>query len=237
MRLPRLTHTMGATLLDLLYPKRCVGCGREGRYFCDGCRAVLPWVPSPWCPQCGLHLAPGVPCSFCSTHELALDGLSSAFLYQSPMREALIALKYRGLTALSAELAALLANYVSKRTAFAAVDVIVPVPLHRSRQRERGYNQSEVVGRELGRLLGLPVNIKALSRLRSTAPQAQQASRDERLRNIEGAFAAQAEEAQGQRVLLLDDVCTTAATLNACALALRAAGAQAVWALTIAREE
>ena len=235
MRLPRLAYTMGATLLDLLYPKRCVGCGREGGYFCDACRAVLPWIPSPWCPQCGLHLAPGAPCSFCSAHELALDGLSSAFLYQSPVREAIIALKYRGLTALSAELAELLADHVSKRRF--AVDVIVPVPLHRSRQRERGYNQSEVVGRDLGRLLGLPINIKTLSRLRSTAPQAQQTSRDERLRNIEGAFAARAEVTQGQRVLLLDDVCTTGATLNACALALRAAGAQAVWGLTIAREE
>lgn len=235
MRLPRLAQTMGTTLLDLLYPKRCVGCGQEGRYFCGGCRAVLPWIPSPWCSQCGLHLAPGASCSFCSIHELALDGLSSAFLYLSPIREAIIALKYRGLTALSGELAELLVDHVRKRRF--DVDVIVPVPLHRSRQRERGYNQSEVIGRGLGRLLGLPVDIKALSRLRSTAPQAQQASRDERLRNIGGAFAAQKEAAQGQRVLLLDDVCTTGATLNACALALRAGGAQTVWGLTIAREE
>ena len=164
-----------------------------------------------------------------------MDGLSSAFLYQSPIREAIIALKYRGLTALSGELAELLADHVRKRRF--DVDVIVPVPLHRRRQRERGYNQSEVIGRGLGRLLGIPVDIKALSRLRSTAPQAQQASRDERLRNIEGAFAARRETVQGQRALLLDDVCTTGATLNACALALRAAGAQAVWGLTIAREE
>lgn len=235
MRLPQLARAIGATVLDLLYPRTCVGCGREGRYFCEGCRISLPWISAPWCLQCGLHLPDGKSCAFCAAHELTLDGLTSAFLYQPPVREALIALKYHGMSALSIELAELLAAHVAGKDL--PVDVIVPVPLHRSRRRERGYNQSEAIGKDLARMLGLAVQGDALVRTRSTSPQAQQASREERLRNMQDAFAPGPANVRGRRVLLLDDVCTTGATLNACAAALRAAGAKGVWGLTVAREE
>jgi ComF family protein len=114
------------------------------------------------------------------------------------------------------------------------VDVIVPVPLHPARLRRRGYNQAALLARELGRRVGLPVEERALQRVRATRSQMRLSAADRR-RNVQGAFRCADGRVRGRRVLLLDDVCTTGATLEACADALRAGGAESVWALTLAR--
>jgi ComF family protein len=116
-------------------------------------------------------------------------------------------------------------------------DVIVPVPLSGWRRRTRGYNQSEALARALARELGLPLAPRALSRRKHAPPQARSATAEERRRNVEGAFAARAEPVAGRRVLLLDDVTTTGATLRACAAALKEAGARSVYAVAFARED
>jgi ComF family protein len=116
------------------------------------------------------------------------------------------------------------------------VDVLVPVPLHRRRLRERGYNQSALLARELGKLTALPVVSDCLVRIRSAAPQARAATAAERRSNVAGAFTCCDARLEGRRVLLIDDVATTGATLNACAGALKAAGTVSVWALVLARE-
>jgi ComF family protein len=116
-------------------------------------------------------------------------------------------------------------------------EVIVPVPLTGRRRRERGFNQSALLARELGRDLGLPV-IEALSRRSSPRHQAQSTSAEERWRNVEGAFVgSQPEAVRGRRAVLIDDITTTGATLDACARALRVAGATQVSGLTLARED
>jgi ComF family protein len=112
---------------------------------------------------------------------------------------------------------------------------IVPVPLHRTRLRQRGYNQAELLARGLGQELGLPLAPGWLERPQAGQPQARTASREQRWHNTTGAFRARG-EANASGVLLVDDVCTTGATLNACAGALKAAGATGVWGLTLARE-
>ena len=222
-------------LLDLFFPRRCLGCGREGRYFCAQCKVGLPWIGPPWCPRCGLHLPEGLPCSGCQGQRLSLDGIRSAFLYHDPIRGALIAFKYRGVRAIGEELAMLLAQRLAAEPIPA--DVLVPVPLFPSRKRERGYNQADVLSRVLSPLVGLPVVPDALVRTRNTAPQARLTSRAARHENLAGAFLAGPESVAGQRVLVVDDVCTTGTTLNGCADVLRTAGATAVWGLTVAREE
>jgi len=117
-------------------------------------------------------------------------------------------------------------------------DVLVAVPLHSRRQRTRGYNQSLLLAREVSRRLDLPLAAEALFRRRDTPPQARAMEADARRRNVAGAFDCRPGAVAGRRVLLVDDVTTTGATLDACARALLAEGeASSVWALTFARED
>jgi len=114
-------------------------------------------------------------------------------------------------------------------------EAIIPVPLYPRRLRERGYNQAYLLAQGLGKLVGLPVEDDALVRVKDSAPQARARSAIERRQNVRDAFACN-QRLDGKQILLLDDVCTTGATLDACATALKAAGAGSVWGLTVARE-
>jgi ComF family protein len=115
-------------------------------------------------------------------------------------------------------------------------DAVVPVPLHPRRLKERGYNQSELLARELGKLISLPVVTGELIRKKNTLPQARTTSVEERRMNIAGAFACSSQRLRDRRVLLIDDVSTSATTLDACAAALKESGAISVWGLVVARE-
>ena len=115
-------------------------------------------------------------------------------------------------------------------------EVLVPVPLHSRRLRERGYNQSTLLARELGKLVVLPVIDNSLCRIKDSLPQARTTAIEERRDNVKGAFACRDEALKARNVILIDDVCTSGATLEACALALKAGGAIPVWGLTLARE-
>jgi ComF family protein len=114
-------------------------------------------------------------------------------------------------------------------------EVLIPVPLHPKRLRERGYNQATLLAREVSKLNGLPVDERLLLRQRDTITQARTASSMERRSNVHDAFICR-QELHGERILLIDDVCTTGATFDACAAALKAAGAGSVWGLTVASE-
>ena len=141
-------------------------------------------------------------------------------------------LKYRGIRAVSPELGQLLAEFLSSQPI--PGEVIVPVPLHRRRLRSRGYNQSALLARDLGKLTGLPVNEGLVVRIKDTPPQVS-LSRQERVQNVEGSFQCVG-DAVGQAVLLLDDVVTTGSTMSACSAALKEAGAVSVWGMALARE-
>ncbi len=150
------------------------------------------------------------------------------------MRQAIHQFKYNNLKVLALPLAQLLAEYLGARP-FPA-ETIVPVPLHWRRWRERGYNQSGLLARELGRLINLEVVEDTLSRVRDTPAQARAPDAETRRSNVLGVFACHDGKLAGGKVLLIDDVCTTGATLNSCAIALNKAGASSVWGLTLARE-
>jgi len=150
------------------------------------------------------------------------------------MRQAIYQLKYHNLRVLAAPLAELLRDYLIDNPMPA--EVLVPVPLHRKRLRERGYNQSRLLARELGKLAKLSVVDDCLIRQRHTVPQARTANVEERQDNIANAFACRDHRLQDKRVLLIDDVATSGATLDACATTLKTAGATSVWGLAMARE-
>jgi ComF family protein len=153
--------------------------------------------------------------------------------YGTPLREAIHAFKYDGTPGLAAPLAPLLVD--AWRNAALNADIIVPVPLHARRRRERGYNQSELLARGLGEACGVPVDTHLLTRERYTDQQALLKGA-ERRQNVQGAFAADA-RANGKLIVLVDDVLTSGATLTECANVLLNVGAASVSAVTLARAE
>jgi ComF family protein len=163
----------------------------------------------------------------------AFDALRSPYLYAGAARSAVLALKFRGVSAcassLAAPMAALLDGWAPD------VEAVVPVPLSGMRRRLRGYDQAELLAREVSRSGGIPLDARLLRRSKDVPPQARQADADSRHRNIAGAFTAVRPCAKG--VLLVDDVATTGSTLDACARALKDAGAERVYCLTFARED
>lgn len=173
------------------------------------------------------------PCPFCRELIGGLDGLRSPYRFEGLAREAIHRFKYQHLKALALPLAGLLAEYLKSHPIPA--EIVVPVPLHPRRLRERGYNQTELLARGLAKLLELPALHGCLVRRHHSLPQARTTSASQRRANVIGAFHS-GEGVSGKAVLLIDDVCTTGATLGACAQALKAAGAASVWGLTLARE-
>jgi len=231
--LPPLTR-LKKVALDLLFPQWCIGCGREGDYICGSCRQTLSVISPPVCPRCGRPQSRGMPCPECVDWSAEIDGIRAPFFFDGVIRQAIHQLKYRNLRALAIPLAELLHNYFMENPV--SGEVLVPVPLHRRRYRERGYNQSALLARGLGRLSGLPVVENSLVRRRYASPQARAASAGERRDNVAGAFACRDERLQGKEVILVDDVSTSGATLNTCAGILKSAGAGAVWGLVLAME-
>jgi ComF family protein len=225
-------RSLWSALLDLVYPPRCVGCQQPGPWLCPGCLAAIEPVPEPICRLCGDMVLTGDLCPPCRRRPLQIDGIRSVGLHQGPLREAVHGLKYHRQRHLAPVLAGLMAQRLQAESLPA--DVLVPVPLHPDRQRQRGYNQAALLA---GALAGpaLPVAAGCLVRTRATATQTH-LGRDDRMANVAGAFTCRNGDLAGRRVLLIDDVCTTGATLEACALACRQAGAASVWALTLSRQ-
>ena len=188
----------------------------------------------PLCPRCGRPQSSGVLCPSCVSWQAEIDGIRSPFRFDGVMRQAIYQLKYRNLRALAVPLAKLLQDYLT--TSHVPGEALVPVPLHQKRLRQRGYNQSCLLAQELGKLVNLPVIDDCLVRLRHTPPQARTSTVDERRSNAAGAFTCRDHRLQDKQVLLVDDVSTSGATLNACAAAIKATGASSVWGLALARE-
>lgn len=232
--MPRLRQ-LGAALVDFVFPLRCVGCGAWDTLLCDRCRAGLPSVTPPYCLRCGVpqpHGPLGV-CPDCLRSPLnALDAAWGCFQFDGVVRDAIHDLKYRSISALAEPLGELVGRGIQER--FPAATAVVPVPLHATRIRERGYNQAALLARAAGRTAGLPVWEDALRRVRATPSQTALDATGRR-ENVRGAFACQRPDVAGQNLVLVDDVITTGATLDACAAALKAAGAGSVWACALAR--
>ena len=150
------------------------------------------------------------------------------------MRQAIHQLKYSNLRALAVLLAQLLYDYLVSNPVLG--EVLVPVPLHQKRLRERGYNQSSLLAQQLGKLTNLPVVDDYLIRQRHAPPQARTSTVEERRSNVANAFSCRDHRLQDKQVMLIDDVSTSGATLDACAGALKEAGATSVWGLVLARE-
>ncbi|MBI2868019.1 MAG: ComF family protein [Chloroflexi bacterium] len=219
--------------LDLLFPQRCVGCRVEGFFLCPACLATARRLEPPYCAVCCEPTAGAERCGHCARAPLAVDAVRSVFAYDGVVKEGVRQFKYHNLKALAPLFGQELARLAEKH--FPGVDVVLPVPMHPGRVRERGYNQAALLGGGVSRLLRAPMEERALRRVRATSPQATSSTREERQRNVQSAFAVVG-ALPGARVLLVDDVCTTGSTLSECALVLKEAGCASVFAVTVARE-
>ena len=220
-------------VLDFFFPRWCLGCRQEGAFLCPSCLTGLPHLLPPLCPRCGQPQALDI-CPFCREWRLSIDAIRSPYRFEGVVRQAVVLFKYHNLRALAPTLAGLLKDYLDSHPL--PFEAVLPVPLHPRKQRQRGYNQSGLLARELSRLVGMPVMDGAIKRLKATPPQARAQRREERRANVTNAFFCQERGPEGRNLLLVDDVCTTGATLDACAQALKKAGAKAVFGLTLVRE-
>ncbi len=221
--------------LDLLFPPRCVSCGAFGAFLCPACLANTPRAQPPRCPVCWMPGSDDT-CGRCRLHQPAFEAARCPFVYAGAARDAVLALKYRGVSAIAEVMAQAMAECLTEWP-LREVVALVPVPLVGPRRRSRGYNQSEVLARELSRLSGLPLRNGLLVRRKAAPPQAGAADEAARRANVADAFAVRRTEGVGGPLLLVDDVMTSGATLDACARALLEAGQRPVYALTFARED
>jgi ComF family protein len=210
----RIAREFGASLLDLLFPPKCLTCEALAEPFCPDCQAQIQPV------------APGAPVP------ANLADIRRVGYHEDPLRKAVLLLKFGRKTALVTPLGELLAVELAAVAPTWSVDGLVPVPIHWTRRLERGFNQADLLARAAARPCGLPV-LPALRRIRATPPQVGLTA-GQRATNLRGAFAANPGwPVGGRRLALVDDVSTTGATLAGCAAVLRAAGAAEVYGLSI----
>lgn len=230
-------------ILDLFFPRLCVGCGKWGTYFCPKCIKNIAQTDLV-CPNCEKPAIGGAIHPLCKKR-YGLDGLWSLGIYQDPLRKIIQKLKYKYVREVAEVLVNLMVEYWARYEAQFLSEVkkdrgqnwiIVPVPLHPKRQNFRGFNQSALIGQILSDKTGL-VYSESLKRIRQTKPQVSLKSW-QRKQNIKGAFSLSTRNEQREtiNVLLIDDVWTTGSTLKECGYVLKRYGnVQKVWAITLAR--
>jgi competence protein ComFC len=228
--MPDISQTYLAALADLFYPERCVGCERRASdVLCRACFDALPRVGSPVCERCGLPTAFATfVCEECKNVDFGFQSAIAPLKYDGVGKKIVHALKYRGYKRVVGRLAAPLMLQVLDNTRF---DAVVPVPLHRSRLRKRSFNQAELLARGVAERMKVTVS-DTLEVVRSTRDQVE-LSAAQRRANVAGAYSATG-PLRG-KILLVDDVFTTGATMSACAASLVRAGADEVHALSLCR--
>lgn len=227
------------SVFDLFFPKRCLGCGKIGRYFCDVCRRTIHSVllNEAICPVCEKPAIDGATHPRCRTR-YSPDGLTSFFHYDGMIRKAVKTLKYRLVSDLTAEFISLISTSTLSQCTMhhSPFNALAPIPLHRMRLMERGFNQAEVLGKVLAMRLHMPMRTDMLRRTKKTLPQVEMNKREDRLRNMAAVFSVDRNVSlRGAGIILFDDVFTTGATMRSAANVLKRHGATRVWGVTMAR--
>lgn len=209
---------------------RCVGCNAWGAVWCDLCQSQAVRIGQLGCKRCGYPSERRI-CKWCRYEPPWFDGARSWARYSGELRAAILHLKTQENSDLASTLAGHLVEILSKSW---AIDLIVPIPLSIARLQMRGFNQAELLAEALTHLVRLPILIKALVRVRDTEFQ-RTLRRADREQNVKRAFKADRRSFAGMKILVVDDIFVTGATINSASKAIKAAGGQSVFAITVAR--
>lgn len=228
-------------LLDFLFPRRCLDCGKWGQYFCPSCRKKIIPLEKQICPVCNKPSIYGLTHPCCQT-KYSLDGLASIFPYEGVIKKAITKLKYKFITDLAQDLIELIAfpfQAQIRNSSFLIRNstILAPIPLHSYRKRQRGFNQAELLGEILAKKFGWQFRADVLKRIRYTKPQVK-LKKEERGKNIRGAFAFNKNSLfviRDSKFILFDDVWTTGATLREAGNILKRGRVKKVYGLTLAR--
>jgi len=226
----RVSH-LSNELINVVFPPVCAGCSKVGELFCSECASLVQWVSDPICYSCGKpnKTILGL-CNNCHRHPLATSLIRAAALHEDPVRRTLHQMKYEGYFALANPLGEIMMQAWSRWQI--PSDIVVPIPLHSERKRQRGYNQAELLVQAVANNLNWNSAPDVLHRHKRTAPQVG-LTIDQRRHNVRGAFSANEDKVAGKKVLLVDDVCTTGSTLDSAARVLLEAGAFSVEAFCL----
>lgn len=232
------------SLLDFFFPSVCRICNgplNGAKWVCCECMERIITTSPPYCDLCGFPLPPSFSnttrplCKDCRKRTPHFYKARSVAIYDGVMRECIHLLKYEKKMALSRPLGKMMADLIKGYISKEEFDLIVPVPLHHKKKKERGFNQAELLSNEVGKTVGVPVNAKDLIKHRST-PSQTDLSKKQRITNVKNSFRIrQKDPFFYKRILLIDDVFTTGATINECSKVLLLADAKSVFALTLAR--
>jgi ComF family protein len=218
-----------------LLAQDCLLCGQAsgGEILCPACAGDLPRLPAPRCPRCALPTVQGKTCGRCLAHPPHYDRTFAVFDYAFPLDKLIQAFKYGHRLALAAWLGRELTRLALESGLNSTADLVIPLPLHPARLRERGFNQALELARPVAKALELPLDFRGCARIRHTPAQAGLPWK-QREKNMRGAFCC-ARDLPGRRVLLIDDVMTTGASLDECARTLKRRGVTEVTLLIVAR--
>jgi ComF family protein len=220
--------------MDWIYPPQCAGCGKPGYRFCPDCEVSISYLKSNLCLTCGQPLLgrSSNHCMSCLENPPAFQSIRSVAIYEKSIREALLKMKFHQDFGISEYFGFKLADLIS--TLNWNFDLIIPIPLSKQRRKFRGFNQSYRLALPIGLTFSKPIYESGLIRSINTQTQAD-LPREQRMYNVQGAFIANQDVVQGKRILLVDDIATTSATMNGCSTELLAKQAAAVMGVTVAR--
>ena len=221
--------------LDILYPKTCCFCGEvSAEDICNKCRKNIVYIQEPVCKKCGkpIRYEEGELCHDCQNNDFSYEQGKSIWLHKGPVRNSIYRFKYNNKRIYGKFYAEELYRLYQHKIKEWDIDVIIPIPLHQRRRRERGYNQSEIVAKYLGELAGIPIERKVLCRIRNTKPQKSLNHKD-RKANLKNAFRAKGDLKKIKNILLIDDIYTTGNTIHEATKALQKKGALKVFFFTI----
>lgn len=231
---------VGDKVLGWLYPRRCPVCRQivlpRGELACPDCRRNLKYIRQPACMKCGCQLEREELeyCSSCRVHSRAFDRGYAVWQYDSRMKRSLADFKYHARKEFADFYTAEAVRIYGRQLLAQAPEVLIPVPVHPARRRERGFNQAELLASGIGKRLGLPVDSRSLKRVKKTAPL-KELGRADRARTLKDAFTVSWRDGRPCRsVLLVDDIFTTGSTVDECAKALRRAGTERIIFLCMA---
>ena len=225
-------------LLDLVYPRRCPVCDKAvkpfGSLICEECTRKIKYVKAPYCQKCGKELRDkrALFCHDCAHKEHKYDSGMALFSYPG-VADSIYRFKYQGRQEYAAYYAQRMARILGEKILALHPDALVPVPIHSSKERVRGYNQAEVLAKELGRILDIPVETKLIKRVRKTVPM-KELSVSERQNNLKKAFKICHNDVKLITIVIIDDIYTTGSTIDAMAYELRLAGIKHIYFAALA---